>query len=222
VDDHPIVREGLALHLAKLSHLQICGSAEDVEHAFEQISELAPDLALVDLSLKNGNGIELVKRLKARNPSLRILVCSMHAENIYAERALHAGAQGYIEKSSGIEKIISAIEAVLAGKVHCSEALAARLLGQLGSHDGKTPMDATAKLTDRELEVFELLGHGMKTQQIALKMHINPKTVETYRTRIKEKLGLHNSCELVFHAIQWVLNKGNPTAQVAPALQPIR
>jgi DNA-binding NarL/FixJ family response regulator len=209
VDDHPIVREGLVAHLAELLHLELCGFAEDIAEAIRQINEPFPDLVLVDLSLKSSSGMELVKHLKAYHPSIRVLVWSMHAESTYAERALHAGAHGYIEKSSDTASVISAIETILAGKVYLSEAMAKSLIGRSVGNNTATPINLVERLTDRELETFELLGQGIGSSQIAERMGISPKTVETYRVRIKEKLGLENATQLMYQAIQWVMSKAN-------------
>jgi DNA-binding NarL/FixJ family response regulator len=211
VDDHPIVRQGLEAQIANQPALTMCGEAEDIADAVTRIGEAKPDLVIVDISLKNGNGIDLVKRLKAKTPSLRILVWSMYPDNLYAERALRAGAQGYVNKGVDAGKIMEAIHAVLAGRTYLSPDMSAKLLGRItgGELDGPAYID---RLTDRELEAFDHLGHGLTTQQIAVKMHVSPKTVETYRARIKEKLGLANATELVQHAVQWVMGKAAPEA----------
>jgi DNA-binding NarL/FixJ family response regulator len=205
VDDHPIVREGLAAQIANDSGLELCGDAEDVAEAMTRIATSRPDVVIVDISLKTGNGIDLVKRLKAHDKAVRVLVWSMYPENLYAERALRAGALGYIHKGKAAGKIMEAIRAVLAGKVYLSEEMSAKILsrglGDDGKQAGRSPVEA---LTDRELEAFELLGNGQTTQQIAKKMHVSPKTVETYRARIKEKMHLKNGTELIQHAVQWV------------------
>jgi DNA-binding NarL/FixJ family response regulator len=208
VDDHPIVREGLAAQIANDPGLELCGDAEDVAEAMTRIAASGPDVVIVDISLKTGNGIDLVKRLKAHDKAVRILVWSMYPENLYAERALRAGALGYIHKGKAAGKIMEAIHAVLAGKVYLSEEMSvkivSRVFGDDGKHFGRLSVEA---LTDRELEAFELLGNGQTTQQIAQKMHVSPKTVETYRARIKEKLHLKNGTELIQHAVQWVVGK---------------
>jgi DNA-binding NarL/FixJ family response regulator len=208
VDDHPIVREGLAAQIANDPGLELCGDAEDVAEAMTRIAASRPDVVIVDISLQTGNGIDLVKRLKAHDKAVRILVWSMYPENLYAERALRAGALGYIHKGKAAGKIIEAIRAVLAGKVYLSDEMSVKIVSRVFGDDGKqfgrSPLEA---LTDRELEAFELLGNGQTTQQIAQKMHVSPKTVETYRARIKEKLHLKNGTELIQHAVQWVVGK---------------
>jgi DNA-binding NarL/FixJ family response regulator len=203
VDDHPVVREGLAAQLATEPDLELCGEAEDVAGALTLIESSRPDVAIIDISLKNGNGIDLVKRIRARDDTIRLLVWSMYVETHYAERALRAGAQGYVHKGRATREILDALRAVLAGKVYLSGDQADRLLQRLvnGQPVERSPIES---LSDRELEAFELMGHGQSTEQIAATMHISPKTVETYRARIKEKLGLSNITELVHQAARWV------------------
>jgi DNA-binding NarL/FixJ family response regulator len=204
VDDHPVVREGLAMHIAQQLDLEVCGEAEDVPSALALLKSTQPDLAIIDISLKQGNGIELISTLKERHPSTRVLVWSMYKENLYAERALRAGAQGYLHKGRATSQLLDAIRAVLAGKVYVSEELANDLLHRVvgGKTVQRSPMDL---LSNRELEAFELIGQGQTTEKIATLMNVSPKTVETYRARIKEKLGLSNGTELVQRAAQWVL-----------------
>jgi DNA-binding NarL/FixJ family response regulator len=205
VDDHPVVRDGLAAQLATESDLELCGQAEDVAGALLQADSARPDVAIVDISLKQGNGIDLIKRLRARNDSVRILVWSMYPENLYAERALRAGAQGYLHKGQATGEILKALRTVLEGKIYLSgnqsDQLLQRLIGA-GKNSDRLPVDS---LSDRELEAFELMGHGQTTEQIAEKMYISPKTVETFRARIKEKLGLKNISELTQRATRWVV-----------------
>jgi DNA-binding NarL/FixJ family response regulator len=208
VDDHPMIREGLAAQIANQPNLNLCGEAEDMAEALSRIGAAEPDLVIVDISLKNGNGIDLVKRLKAKDPSLVILVWSMHPENLYAERALRAGARGYVSKGKSASQIMDAVHTVLDGRTYLSPEMSEKLLGRVigGGHQEMTA-SSVETLTDRELEAFEFLGQGMTTQQIASKMHVSRKTIETYRARIKEKLGLANAVELIQHAVQWVLSK---------------
>jgi DNA-binding NarL/FixJ family response regulator len=206
VDDHPLIREGLAAQIANDRKLALCGEAEGVEEAISSIAGSRPDLVIVDISLRNGSGLDLVKRLKAISPSLLILVWSMHAESLYAERSLRAGARGYVNKAESAGQIMDAIRTVLQGRVYLSAEISERLMGQVMGSPGKQAL-GVARLTDRELEAFELLGHGLTTQQIAARMRVSFKTVETFRARIKEKLGLTNATELVQHATQWVLAK---------------
>jgi DNA-binding NarL/FixJ family response regulator len=204
VDDHPVVREGLAAQIATQPDLRVCGEAEDVPGAVALADRTLPDVAIIDISLKNGNGIDLIRRLKARHPDLPVLVWSMYPENLYAERALRAGANGYLHKGRATRLLLEAIRAVLAGKVYVSGELADELLRRVvgGKAAERSPIE---RLSDRELEAFECMGNGLTTEAIAAKMHVSPKTVETYRARIKEKLGLCNVTELVQRATQWVL-----------------
>jgi DNA-binding NarL/FixJ family response regulator len=204
VDDHPVVREGLALRIASQPDLEVCGEAEDVPGALALLASVRPDLAIIDISLKKGNGLDLIERIKDHQPEVRILVWSMYAENLYAERALRAGAQGYLHKGRATDQLLDAIRAVLAGKVYVSEELASDLLHRVtsGQKLERSPID---QLSNRELEAFELIGQGQTTEKIAALMNVSPKTVETYRARIKEKLQLNNVTELVRRATQWVL-----------------
>jgi DNA-binding NarL/FixJ family response regulator len=204
VDDHPVVREGLAMLLAMQPDLQVCGEAEDLPGALALLASNQPDLAIIDISLKKGNGIDLIGSIKDRHPATRVLVWSMYAENLYAERSLRAGAQGYLHKGRATSHLLDAIRAVLAGKVYVSEEVANELLSRVvGGKKGEcSPIDL---LSNRELEAFQLIGHGQTTEKIAELMNVSPKTVETYRARIKEKLGLGNVTELVQRATQWVL-----------------
>jgi DNA-binding NarL/FixJ family response regulator len=206
VDDHPAVREALALRIGRQSDLEVCGEAADMSDALRLIAETQPDVAVVDISLKTGNGIDLIKRIKDRDNNVRILVWSMHSEALYAERALRAGALGYINKDHATDRIVEAIRRVLAGKVYLSEAMTERLLsrsvGGTREDAARSPLDV---LADRELEVFRLIGEGVKTIEIADRLHLSVKTVETYRDRIRQKLDLEDGTKLAHYATQWVL-----------------
>ena len=209
VDDHPAVREGLAIRISRQPDLEVCGEAADVAEALHLFDTVNPDVTVIDISLKTGNGIDLLKRIKSRNDSARLLVWSMHPEALYAERALHGGALGYINKEQATDKIIDAIRRVLSGQVYLSDLMSERLLhrsvGREGERAERSPVES---LSDRELEVFRLVGQGLGTQQIALKMLVSPKTVQTYRARIKEKLHLASGTELIRWAVQWVEGSG--------------
>ncbi len=204
VDDHPVLRKGLTQMINQEPDLVVCGEAEDAAKAFEAVSTLSPDVAVVDISLKHGNGIELIKNVKARYPELAILVLSMHDEALYAERALRAGSLGYIMKEEAIEQVLIAIRRVLAGEIFLSERMKSRMLQQLATGRGKTVVSPIEQLTDRELQVFRLIGEGRSTRQIAAELHLSVRTVEAYREYIKDKLCLKNSTELVQHAFHWV------------------
>ncbi len=206
VDDHPAVREALTIRIAAQPDLEVCGEAADVNEALRLAAATDPDVAVIDIALQTGSGIDLIKRLKARNEQFRAIVWSMYSEDLYAERALRAGAMGYITKAQATGKIIEAIRQVLAGKVYLSPAMTAKLLkrvvGPAGGSTGRSPLDT---LSDRELEVFRQIGQGAKTQEIAAQLHLSIKTVETYRDRIREKLDLKDGTELARCATQWVL-----------------
>ena len=206
VDDHPAVREALALRIGSQPDLEVCGEAADMSDALRLVTDTRPDVAVVDISLKTGNGIDLIKRIKDRNDCVRMLVWSMHSESLYAERALRAGALGYINKDQATDRIIEAIRRVLEGKVWLSETLAERMLqravGGRGQEITRSPLDV---LADRELEVFRLIGGGVKTAEIAERLHLSVKTVETYRERIRQKLDLADGTELARYATQWLL-----------------
>jgi DNA-binding NarL/FixJ family response regulator len=209
VDDHPAVREALAFRIGRQSDLQVCGEAADVAEALRLLAETQPDVAVVDISLKTGNGIDLIKRIKDRNDHVRMVVWSMHSEWLYAERALRAGALGYVNKDQATDTIVEAIRRVLAGKVYLSDAMAQRMLHRAVGGETedltRSPMDV---LADRELEVFRLIGAGVKTAEIAGQMHLSIKTIETYRDRIRKKLDLKDGSELAHYATQWILNNG--------------
>lgn len=207
VDDHPIVRQGLARMIAEEPDLEVCGEAEDASQALRQVTESKPDLVIIDISLKSGTGIELIKQIKARDEQVRMLVSSMHDESLFAERSLRAGAMGYINKQEAADKIIGAIRSVLQGKIYLSSQLTDRVLHRMigGKHPEGSPVEG---LSDRELEVFELIGSGLTTRQIAAKLHLSPKTVETHRENIKKKLNLVNAIELTRYAVEWVLEHG--------------
>lgn len=201
IDDHPIVRERLGELINQEPDLIVCGEAEDGESAMAAIEKTVPELALVDISLKNTYGIELVKDIKERHPKVLTLVLSMHEESLYAERALRAGARGYITKQEASRKVIGAIRQVLAGGIYASEKMAGILLGRMAGEpkgDG-SPAD---RLSDREMEIFQLLGSGLAVREIAKRLHISVKTVEAHRTHIKEKLNIKTSPELLRYAIQ--------------------
>jgi len=204
VEDHPIVTEGLKELIEDEQDLVICGEAQEAEKALGAISKLKPDLVLVDISLPGKSGLELIKDIKARHPQLPILVLSMHDERVYAERALRAGAAGYVMKAEATEKVIGAIRKVLGGEVYVSDAMAATMVRKFVGLRTQTNAPSVEQLSDRELEVFQLIGHGLPTREIAKKLHLSVKTIETYRDHIKRKLVLKDATELLQHAIQWV------------------
>jgi DNA-binding NarL/FixJ family response regulator len=202
VDDHPMMREGLRALIAREQGLGVCGEAETVSKALEAVATLRPDLVLIDITLPGRNGLELIKDLRAINPSLPILVISMHDESLWAERALRAGARGYVMKRETGPVMVAAIRKVLEGRLHVNEAVSTRILESLagrGSH--ASPI---AQLSDREFEVFQLIGRGKGTVEIAEALHLSPKTVEAHRAKIKEKLELKTVPELISFACRWL------------------
>ena len=196
----------LATRIGRQPDLEVCGEATDIPEALRLVDDTQPDLAVVDISLKTGNGIDLIKRIKARGDGVRMLVWSMHSESLYAERALRAGALGYINKDQATDKILEAIRRVLEGKVYLSEAMTERILQRTVDRGRKEANCAPFEvLADRELEVFHLIGEGVKTAAIAERLHLSVKTVETYRDRIRQKLALNDGTQLAHYATQWVL-----------------
>jgi DNA-binding NarL/FixJ family response regulator len=204
VDDHPILRQGLTQLINQEVDLRVCGEADEEHTAVEAIAALKPDMVIVDIALKDTSGIELIKRIKASNERLPILVLSMHDESLYTERALRAGANGYIMKQEAPDQIVKAIRRVLAGEIYVSEQIGSRLLRKI-VHGRPTAIDSPIdNLSDRELEVFRLIGRGYRTRQIAEMLRLSVKTVESYREHIKHKMGFRDATELLQHAIQWV------------------
>jgi DNA-binding NarL/FixJ family response regulator len=203
VDDHPMVREHLTGLLQHEPDLEVCGEAADGPTALSMIRQCEPDLVLLDISLKRSHGLELLKDLKELRPKLPVLVLSMHDEALYAERALWAGARGYITKEEATLNVLSAVRKVLSGHVYLSERMAGRMMQMMvggGAPNAGSPLEV---LTDRELEVFELIGRGVGTREIADRLRLGIKTVESYRARIKEKLKLEDGQRLLQLAIQW-------------------
>lgn len=205
VDDHPIVRQGLTLFINREPDLMVSGEADSATAALQAIRAALPDFVVLDISLGGPDGLELLKTLRAKYPNLPVLVLSMHDESIYAERALRAGANGYIMKQETTDKVVSAIRRILGGDVYLSERLTKRMLQQFvnGTISLRDPL---AKLSDRELEVYRLIGAGHGTRQIAEELHVSTKTVESYQAHIKEKLSLRNARELFQHAVEWSVN----------------
>lgn len=203
VDDHPLVREWLTNLLNQQPDFQVCGETSHAPEALQLVAAAKPDIAIVDITLASGSGLDLIKSIKASHPGVALLVLSMHDEMLYAERALRAGAGGYIMKSEATQKIIEAIRAVLGGQVYVSSKVGTLLAQKLvGGKKGETALPVS-ELSDRELEVFQLLGRGFSTRQISEHMHVGFKTVQSYSARIKEKLNLANINELMREAIRW-------------------
>lgn len=208
VDDHPIVRSGLAGLISAEADLSICGEAEDVQGALAILRAELPQLAIVDVSLKESSGIDLMERIREEAPHTRTLALSMYDEELYAERALRAGAQGFVSKKNALDVLIVAIRDILAGGIYLSPAMKNRILGRLAASPHEANVDPTQTLSNRELEVFQQIGNGATTREIAHRMKLSVKTIETYRESLKKKLHLKNSAELTQHAVRWLLEQG--------------
>ncbi len=204
VDDHPITRQGVAALINREHNLIVCGEADSAPKALELITKSPPDLAIVDISLRSMSGIELIKNVKAIMPSLPVLVMSMHDESLYAERALRAGAQGYVMKQEASEKILTAVRRLLDGEIYLSDAMKEKMLHHIVSTKKEDTRFSIDKLSDREMEVFQFIGNGYSTRQIATRLNLSVKTIDSYREHLKLKLQLENGSELLRYAIQWV------------------
>jgi len=207
VDDHPLVREGLAMRISLHPDLKVCGEAESENDAIALVTTLVPDLVLIDISLKSGHGLDLIKRIRSLNPAVKMLVISGFQESLYAERACRAGALGYLNKQQSNEKMIEAIRTVLSGKRFLSPEISQRLIDQAlaGSGTNKAPIE---RLTDRELEIFRMIGDGLTTSVIASQLFLSTHTIDTHRENIKRKLAISSAAELSRTAVQWVLENG--------------
>lgn len=213
VEDHPIFRLGISELINQEEDLAVCGGAESVHQAMHEINRLNPDLLIVDISLKNSDGIDLVKEIHNQQRDMPMLILSMHDEFLYAERALRAGARGYIMKEEAMESVVFAIRQVLAGNLYFNDRVKEHILFQLSGDSGSADTDPIKRLTNRELEVFRLIGQGYSTRDIAGRLNLSIKTIGTYRERIKEKLGLRNATELVRLAVHW-----ENTKKIEPSL----
>src|SRR3984957_12390962 len=202
VDDHPLLRQGLALLINREPDLMVCGEAEEAHTAMQEIAAKNPDILIADISLNGPDGLELLKNLRALYPNLPVLILSMHDESVYAERSLRARANGYIMKAEATEKVLVAVRRILGGDIYLSDRMANKLLHQYVSGGSADVNSRLSALSDRELEVFRLIGEGRSTREIAEKLHLSVKTVETYQAHIKEKLSLHSGRKLVQDAIQ--------------------
>jgi len=203
VDDHPIMRDGISQLIDQQPDLRVCGAASSAPEALDALGRIEPDLLLVDISLTGMSGIDLIKIVKKRNGRLPVLVLSMHSEALYAERAIHAGAKGYVMKCASAGTLLAAIRRVLAGKVYLSPAMAEKLVEKAAGSDrarSESPIDC---LSDRELEIFKLIGQGLRPHLIAEELNLSVKTVETYYSRLKQKLGSRDASELLQTAIAW-------------------
>jgi DNA-binding NarL/FixJ family response regulator len=206
VDDHPIFRAGLTGLVNLEAELTVCGEANDAKQAMQALEKLHPDLVLLDMSLPGKGGLELLKDIRAIAPQTPVLIISMHDETLYAERVIKAGGRGYIMKQEGPEKIVQAVRKVLSGGISVSERIAAQILDAMsGGKSGKSGTSSSVStLTDREFEVYRLLGQGKEPHEIARTLHLSIKTVDTHRAHIRQKLGLRNATELIHHATRWV------------------
>jgi DNA-binding NarL/FixJ family response regulator len=207
VDDHPIIREGLALLINRQPDLVVCGEAEEAMGALHVLASARPDVLIVDISLNGPDGLDLLKSIRTTHPGLPVLILSMHDESIYAERSLRAGANGYIMKQEATERVLVALRRILNGEVYVSDRVANKMLKHYITGSGSLRNSTIADLSDRELEVFRLIGEGHGTRQIAEELHLSIKTVESYQAHIKEKLSLRSARELMQHAIQWNMNE---------------
>jgi DNA-binding NarL/FixJ family response regulator len=207
VDDHPIVRQGLALLLNREPDLVVCGEAEEASGAMHVLASARPDVLIVDISLNGPDGLDLLKNIRTTHPTLPVLILSMHDESVYAERALRAGANGYIMKQEATDTVLVALRRILAGEIYVSDHIANKLLKHYITGSGTLRNSSISDLSDRELEVFRLIGEGHGTRQIAEELHLSVKTVESYQAHIKEKLSLRSARELMQRAIQWSMSE---------------
>lgn len=210
VDDHPFMRVGLASLIDRQADLTVCGEAGNPAEAFAALPKCKPDLVLTDLTMPGRSGLEFIKDLIAAEPKLAILVVSMHDEVVHAERVLRAGARGYIMKEAGGENLLAAIRQVLSGQVYLSTRMSARILEGMSGTKPRGSTSPIEKLTDREFEIFQLIGHGKSTRDIAEQLHLSTKTVDVHRSHIKEKLDLKDVTALIRHAVRWVETQGRP------------
>jgi DNA-binding NarL/FixJ family response regulator len=204
VDDHPMMREGLAQLISREKDLTVCGEADTAHEALTKTGQLKPDLVIVDITLPGRSGLELIKDIQAMHSGTLLLVVSMHEESLYAERVLRAGARGYVMKQEGGKKLIEAIRQVLNGQIYVSASMSARILEVFSGHRAEAGDSPVAGLTDREFEVFRLIGQGANTRDIAKNLRLSVKTVEVHRLNIKAKLKLSTASELVHYAVRWM------------------
>jgi DNA-binding NarL/FixJ family response regulator len=204
IDDHPFMRSGLAHLIDRQPDLQVCGEAGNPAEAHRELQKNKPDLVLTDMTMPGRSGLEFIKDLAAAHPDLPILVISMHDEVIYAERALRAGARGYMMKEAGGENLLTAIRQILRGEIYVSPRMSARILENVSGRKPRGSDSPIEKLSDREFEIFRLIGQGKNTRDIAEQLHLSPKTVDVHRSHIREKLQLTDATALVRHAVRWV------------------
>jgi DNA-binding NarL/FixJ family response regulator len=206
VDDHPVVLHGLRQMIEQRDGLSICGEATATTEAIRGIREQGPDVVVLDITLEDGNGLELIKQIHDLERDIRVIVISMHDEEVYAERAMRAGALGYVQKTQRLESLADGIQQVIRKRLYLSDSMKERVVRQAVSRDGQQPAERSPveQLTDRELEVFELIGRGLSTQEAAERLHLSVKTIDTHREHIREKLGHRHRNDLIRHAVLWV------------------
>lgn len=207
IDDHPLLRTGIGQLIAQQKDMIVCGEVDDSLKALDAIQETSPDIVILDITLKKMSGIEVLKHIKVRFPKVKVLILSMHDETLYAPRALRAGASGYIMKQEAADNVIAALRKITTGEVYISERMATQMLSRMVGGRATPISSPVDLLSDRELEVFTLLGKGDGTRDIAEKLNLSVKTIESHRAHIKEKLNLKNATELVRHAVQWVASE---------------
>ncbi len=208
VDDHPVIREAIRSTVESTIDMEICGEAGSSDEAFDEIETLQPDVAIVDISLNDAHGLDLVQNVRSQYPEVRMLVFSMYNENVYAERAIRAGATGYLMKSEPTKNIVEAIRSVHDDEVYLSRKMSSRILNKVARGRSSEPRFTIDELTDREMTVFQMLGQGFSVQEIQNRLSLSRKTIETYRRRAKEKLGFDTVSELLQHAVQWTYGQG--------------
>jgi DNA-binding NarL/FixJ family response regulator len=212
VDDHPAIRDALGSTISSKMDLELCAQAASADEAFRQIEKLQPDVAVVDISLEDAHGLDLVQNVRTQFPKVQVVVFSMYDENVYAERAIRAGASAYLMKSESTQSVVDAIRAVARGEVYLSRTMASRILSKVATRRSSGPNFAIDELTDREMAVFQMLGEGYSVEEITERLHLSRKTVETYRRRAKEKLGFETVAELLQYAVQWTYGQNKGTS----------
>lgn len=220
VDDHALIRRGLVTLIHAESDMEVCGEAEDAATGLRDIIKLQPDLVIADISLKGNSGLELIKNIKAFNPKIQIMVLSMHHESIYALRVLKAGARAYVMKQDVVQKVVEAIRRIRAGHLYVSDDVASQMLNRLVDGDTSDNASPVAMLSDRELEIVNLIGNGLLTREIASQLHVSVKTIETHRAHIKEKLNLRNGTQLVQFCVRWVEENNAGQASLSVSGEP--
>ncbi len=208
VDDHPVVRRGIVDLMRAHADLEVCGEASDMDEALNIMQGAQPDIAIVDLKLKEGSGLDLIRQMKIRFPQVRVLVSSMYEESLYAERAIRAGASGYVSKNEPPERLLEGVRKILAGKIFLSEEMMDEMLQRIPARQESAPPDPMDTLSDRELQVFELIGQGFSIKEIAGQLNLSPKTIESYRDGLKTKLNMESSRQLAKRAVEWSVQKG--------------